>query len=237
MPKLAAVLESLDGIAEPLREFYTEVDGKYVLDADIESHPSTEGLRNTAKQRRAERERVEKELKVFKDLGFTPEQIAELRDAAKEAQKGETGDKPDLDKLRTKWRDEFNKEVAPKLTELEQMRTENRKLKLHDKLAAAFQAEGGRTEDVDLMLKDLVDIADLNEKGEPVLKDAEGDPMAVTLKEFFGKAYKERRANLYNGNTAAGGGARQSNAGGSGDQTIRSLPGSRMIESAFTGKA
>lgn len=47
MAKLQAVLASLDGLAEPLRELYFEQDGKFYLDADIENsdHPSVTRLK------------------------------------------------------------------------------------------------------------------------------------------------------------------------------------------------
>lgn len=46
---LAAVVESLESLPEALHSYYKEIDGKYVLDADIEAHPQVQGLRGAYK--------------------------------------------------------------------------------------------------------------------------------------------------------------------------------------------
>jgi len=236
MARLAAVIDSLDGIAEPLHEFYTQVDGKYVLDADIEAHPQTEGLRKTAKDRRREREEVERELKVYKDLGMSVEDIAAMREQLEKSKTPD--DKPDLDKLRKKWADEIRKEFEPSLKELEAIRNENRTLKLDDKLTQDFLAAGGRKQDIDLMLKDTRSRFDLSDKGVPIVVDEDGDALATSPKDWFANEYKNTRPNLFEGTGAAGGGAQGGRSGGSGaDADVRKLPGARMVESAFAGGA
>lgn len=207
MAKLAAVVDSLEDVPEGQREFYTEANGKFVLDADVEQHPATERLRSTAKARRTEREAAEKELKPFKDLGLTPEEIAELKQRRDDPPKD--GDKPDLDKLKAKWQEEFRRSVEPQLSELEQLRAENRTLKLDDKLVQDFLGAGGDPDSVKLMLLDTRDRFDLDDKGRPIVKDEEGDPLPTTPKDWFAKEYKTVRPNLFTGKVVAGGGAQQ----------------------------
>lgn len=65
---LAAVVETLESVPEVLHSFYKEIDGKFVLDADIESHPQVTGLRGAY---RADHEQVGKlkvQLEKFKDI-------------------------------------------------------------------------------------------------------------------------------------------------------------------------
>lgn len=71
MARLAAVLEPAAHAALPdgQKEFYVESNGKFVLDMDVESHPGVAGLKSTVAATRQERERLEGELKKFKELG------------------------------------------------------------------------------------------------------------------------------------------------------------------------
>lgn len=77
---LASVLEKADyeKLADGLKTagIYVEKDGKYILDADVESHPGVAGLRSTVTNTRQERERLEAELKRFKEVG-DPEKAKE----------------------------------------------------------------------------------------------------------------------------------------------------------------
>lgn len=232
MAKLAAVVESLDAIEdEGARKFYTEQDGKFVLDADVEGHPAVAGLKSTVKAVRGEKELTAKELKAYKDLGFTPEQIAELKEKADRVGK----DNPDFEKLLDKRIKEVETKYAKDIEERDALRKENRTLKLTDKVRAAFLASGGRKADADLAVLDTEAVFDLNDKGKIVVLDEDGDPTGKTPEQYFAEVYKAKRPNLFEGSGASGSGAR-GGAGGSGaDSDVRKLPGARMVEAAFAG--
>lgn len=228
MAKLAAVLDSLDDVAEGVREFYTEVDGRFVLDADVDQHPATEKLRKTASARRREREEVEAQLKEWKDLGATPDEIRELREKARQAI--DKGDKPDLDKLREKWVAEAKKEFEPVVSERDALRTELVKFKLTDRVRADYLAAGGFEEDAELAIKDNEGRFALGEKDKVQVLDEDGDPTGMTPREFFEKVYKKHRPKFFKGTGAAGGGA-TGGSGGSGDADLAKLsPAERLTE-------
>lgn len=55
MAKLAAVVDSLDAVPEGVRELYVESNGRYVLDADVEEHPSVRAMKNALEKERHKR--------------------------------------------------------------------------------------------------------------------------------------------------------------------------------------
>jgi hypothetical protein len=60
---LAAIVESLDAVPEPLREYYKEVEGKFILDANVEEHPNTLGLRKALGTEREEKKKLAEKVK------------------------------------------------------------------------------------------------------------------------------------------------------------------------------
>lgn len=65
---LKAVLENLDGIPEALQGLYKLTDGKYVLDAEVEEHPSVRGLKNALTNVREEHNKAKEALLPFKGV-------------------------------------------------------------------------------------------------------------------------------------------------------------------------
>jgi hypothetical protein len=62
---LATVVETLENIPEGVRPFYKEVDGKFILDADVESHPQVQGLRNAYRSEHEKRKSLDSEKAKF----------------------------------------------------------------------------------------------------------------------------------------------------------------------------
>lgn len=219
MAKLAAVVDSLDGVAEAHRDLYVKGEGdqagKFVLDADVESHPAVAGLKSTVKSTRQEREDARAALKAFKDLGYTPEQIAEIKRKA-EAGAGDKGDE-DFERRVAKRVKEALDKVQPDLDELPKVRAENRKLKLTDKVRGEFILAGGFDEDADDVVRLTEGRFDLDKNGKVVVLDDDGEATSLTPKEWFEKTYKKQKPKLFKGTDASGSGARGgSGAGGSG---------------------
>lgn len=239
MAKLAAVVDSLDGIADAHRDLYTKgEDGKYVLDADVEGHPGVAGLKGALTKERKSRTDLEASLKAFKDLGYTPEQIAEIKRKA-EDKSGDKGD-DDFEKKVAKRVQEALDKVKPDLEERDALKKENRELKLDNELRKDALAAGVLPEEVDEQIYLLVHGKkprfDLSAKGKPVVLDDEGDPTAQSPKEWFEKVLKKAKPRVFAGSGGSGSGSRQSDGGsGAGDADIRKLPGGRMVDAAFAG--
>lgn len=210
MAKLAAVLESLDSVAEPLRELYTEVDGKFVLDADVEGHPAVGGLKSALEKERKERKDLLARIRGAGDPAELDRLKAELEELKGKAA-GES--KPDVEALRKKWDAESATRLQAIERERDQSRAELRQLKLDDRLRLAALDAGVRKS----ALEDVLEVTrrhfDLDDKGRVVVLDDDGDPSSKTVEKFF-EGLKETKSWFFEGAPGAGSGTR--GGGGSG---------------------
>jgi hypothetical protein len=83
---LKAILETLDGIPEALHEYYTLSDGKYILDAEVDSHPAVKGLKNSLTNAREERRVAKEQADRFK--GMDPDKYATMEAHERQIQEG-----------------------------------------------------------------------------------------------------------------------------------------------------
>jgi hypothetical protein len=234
VPKLQAVVTDIGTVPETYRELYQQQGDVFVLDADVEAHPSVNSLRSTMKKERDRANELDKKLKAFGEL--TPEEAAELRELKRKQSEGgekeKEKEKVDLDALRKKWRKEVDDEYAPKLKEIDTLRAENRKLKLEDRVRAQALKSGIVPEDIDDVMLITSKFFDLDEKDRIVVLDEEGDPSSVTLEQFFDEKFKKLKPKYYAGTKASGSGANGSQgAGGSGpavDELNKLPPAERM---------
>jgi hypothetical protein len=81
MPTLKP-FDKLEDAPEGLRPFLIENGGKFVPDYDIEVDPRLAPLKSAFERVKLENSTRGTKLKTFEDLGFTPEQIVELKTAA-----------------------------------------------------------------------------------------------------------------------------------------------------------
>ena len=66
---LKSKLASLDGVPEALQTLYIkQADGTFVLDAEVEDHPSVRGMRSALDSEREERRKAKEALEKFKDI-------------------------------------------------------------------------------------------------------------------------------------------------------------------------
>jgi len=65
--KLKAILDTLDGLDEALKGFYTEKDGKFILNVEGFDPNEAEVLRNTMRRAKDEKKAAEKELNDLKE--------------------------------------------------------------------------------------------------------------------------------------------------------------------------
>lgn len=221
MPRLPGVVESLDAVDEAFRPAYVEQDGKYVLDAEFDGHPVQAKLKRAIATERESRELTAKELKAFKDLGFSPEQIAEIKakaDAAKDDKQ------PDFERVLAKRMQEVEERFKPIVTEAESLRSENRRLKLTDKVRAAAIKAGVIEDEVDDVLRLTEAHFELDKEGRPIVLDDDGDPSDKTPEQWFTEVYKKQRPGRFKGTGGSGSGARGSAGTDAGTGTVTLTP-------------
>jgi len=150
---LKAILETLDGIPEALHEYYTLSDGKYILDAEIDSHPAVKGLKNSLTNAREER-RVAKEL-ADKFKGMDPEKYSAMEAHERQIQEGKLiaeGKVEELLELRTKaLRESMAAETTTHKSNAEKLQTQLDKLVIDNAVQTAAAKHGvkkGAIEDV-----------------------------------------------------------------------------------------
>jgi hypothetical protein len=210
MAKLAAVVDSLDTVPEPLRELYTEVEGKHVLDADIEGHPAVAGLKSA----------LEKERKTAKDAlakaraAGDPAEVERLRTELEELRMQHP--KPDVEKLVAKRLQEFEEKQRPILEERDRIKGELRTLRLDDRVKAAALKAGVFSEDVDDVLLIARRHFDLGEDNKVIVLDDDGDPAGKTPEQWFADVFKQRKPKFFKGADASGTGARGGGSVGEG---------------------
>ena len=74
---LKAVLETLEGVDDAIQSFYTETDGKFVLQVEgVDDHPEVGNLRNAYARTKEDREKAKQDVATLKS------QIAELQKGA-----------------------------------------------------------------------------------------------------------------------------------------------------------
>lgn len=103
MAKLKAFYAKQEEVPKEHVDFYTEKDGKWILDTDVREHPETLALRNALTGEREKASERQKRLEAYEAAGLSPEQIKALdEDAAKlrEEQAKKGGDLETLVKQR-----------------------------------------------------------------------------------------------------------------------------------------
>lgn len=100
---LKAVVETLEGVDDAVKPFYTEADGKFVLAVEgVDDHPEVANLRNAYSRTKEDREKAKGEVATLKaqiaelqksapDTAATQAKLTQLEEqlAAKEAEAGE----------------------------------------------------------------------------------------------------------------------------------------------------
>jgi len=114
---LKKVLDSLDGLDENLQDFYTEKDGKFVLDVEG-GFEDVDGLKSAlAKERenarKAEQARKQRE-KELEDLGMSTDEIKELIQKEQERDQNKQYEKGEFEKLKQQLKEQHQKELEKK---------------------------------------------------------------------------------------------------------------------------
>lgn len=137
MPKLKAVLDTLDGLPEGQKGLYVESeDGKFRLDA--EGIEDVGGLKSTVDKLRKERKELTEKLKKVGDIDT--EEFERLR--AESEQRAEKGD--DLEKRLATAQKKFDREKAELDSKLLARDKKIHQLVAEDKAREAIETAGGR---------------------------------------------------------------------------------------------
>jgi hypothetical protein len=87
MAKLAAVVDSIDAVPEALRDLYVQDGDRFVLDADVEDHPSVRGMKSALEKERSRRAAI-REYAESKGMDMS-DVLAKLEDQARAEREAE----------------------------------------------------------------------------------------------------------------------------------------------------
>lgn len=204
-------------IPKGFEELYEEVDGKWQQKADEEPEekekPEGDGAKKALKAERERAEKAEKKAKELADkLTELSAKLEEHDDEVEGKKHGKTGAemKELREKIRADVRKEFTQQIDDlnaKIKELEPLGTENRTLRLNDRVKAEMLAAGARGERINELFLLSQEEFDLDEEKNPVLKNHPGKALKIFLEGDLKKRYPE----FYKGTDASGGGAKGGN--------------------------
>lgn len=207
--------------AEQREKAFETKDSKWAVDEPVDTAAlKAEGQRAIE----AERAKAEAEEKARKKA---EKELADLKRAQDAKDKGISED--ELKKIR----DDEEKARKPILDENEQLKAENRKLKLNDGVKSLWLKHGGmegREEDaMDALLKR----AELGDKGNIVLKASDGTATVITkpedAKAFF-DSFKTEKPWYFRGADGSGSGADGGSGGGGGSAYDPAAAGKKAAE-------
>lgn len=213
---LKLMIDSLDGVDEALRPLYVEKDGKFALAVD--GVEDTSGLKNALAAERKRAADLEKQTKAWKTLGKTPEEIAELVDAAELKAQTDAERKGEWDKLRAQMNDKHAQDLKLKDETIGQMRKRLQAELVDAKAVSAIASAKGVP---DLLLPHVQRFTKVDDDFNVVVVDAKGDPRVngkgdplsiadlieeMKANEIFGRAFE--------GSGQSGSGMRPNSGGG-----------------------
>jgi DNA-binding transcriptional MerR regulator len=233
---LKLTVDTLDGIDDAIKSLYAERDGKFTLQVDgIED---TAGLKTALQKERKTAGELEKQTKAWKNLGKTPEEIAELLEAQEARAQTDAERKGEWDKLRAQMNEKHAKELSTKEETINQMRRRLESELVDAKAVSAIAAAKGVP---DLLLPIVQRQVKVDENFNVVVVDAKGDPRVnvkgeplnitdliaeMRASEIYGRAFE--------GSGQSGSGTRPSNGtGGTGGRITKADLKERASRASF----
>jgi hypothetical protein len=212
MDVLAPVVDSIDSVAEPLRPFYEERDGKHILRTNVREHPDTLALRKALDEERGNVKSWKQKAAEYEAIGLSATEIADLK-AQHERSKGKGNGDETIETLRKKFQDEW----SPKVTaETERANKAERQLLERDinddNRRAALEADM-LPDEIDDQLRLTRHRFDRKD-GKTIVLDEEGRPDTMTVERFWKEYYKAKKPRVYKGSGASGSGASGGAGGG-----------------------
>ena len=152
MAKLPYTVETLDDIDEAHHDLYEERDGKFFLAVEgLPETPDPTELKTALQKEREARKKYEKQIKAWERVGKTPEEIADLIEAAEERERKKAEEEGDFDKLLAQHRSKWEKEKSDLEAELEAARASERSAIINTSLMAALTKAGATEEGIELL--------------------------------------------------------------------------------------
>jgi hypothetical protein len=233
---LKAIVENLDEVAEPFRPEYEEREGKWYLKVEDGVQVFGAGAKKKADQLLSEKKQIEDKLRRFSIFdGIELDNLdADTLKAALDLHKEHKDKNPNKDqevveKLLKKRDDEWKPKVDEQKERAEKAEAELRRYKLDLVVKDAALKGGVRPERVDYAMRINAHRFDLDEKGNPVILDKDGDPISISLETFWKDEWKTGNEDFYVGHNAGGSGASGSNGRRAGGPDLSKLsPAERM---------
>jgi len=210
MPKLAAVVDSLDVVPEAFREAYTaDGSGKFVLDTDVDAHPAVAGLKKKSAEKIGEAKKLEQQLAALKaGIGdHTPEELAEILAAHRSSEEDRAKKAGEFDKLLAKAIEKTKAEYAPAVQERDELRSKYDALEFKTVVGEAALKAGVDPEKLATVLRAVRDDRIRRGKSGLEVLDAVGETSTKTVEEFFASDFKKEAPYFYLGTDARGSGA------------------------------
>lgn len=219
---LPLVFDSVEQIAEPLREYYEERDGKFHL-AGIEDAGA---LKRALENERRDRKEAKAALEKLK--GIDPDEYARLKQEAEQRETDKIAKKGEWDKLREQLLDKHKTDITAKDGEITSMRSALESHLIDAEATRAIAAAKGSPElllphvrrHVQVIQDDghfVVRVVDKD--GNARIGSSAGEPMTITelVTEMRGSTVFGR---AFDGNGPSGGGAPQSKGGGAATKAV-----------------
>lgn len=212
-------VDSLDSVDESIRGAYVEADGKFNFDPDkyAEIKIQSSGLKKKNSDLINKEKALRESLKKFEPLGdFDEDQLAEFQTWRENKDKTPPDDKSgkgseelqaQFEKALGKEKARFTSELSTRDSRIQELERENKHFKLTVPLRDIAAKAGVIAEDMELVLLDTARRFALNDDGDIVVLDEDGDPTDITPQKFFETLYREQRPKFYAASGAAGSGA------------------------------
>lgn len=196
---LKAVLDSLDGLPDAVKAEYTDNgDGTFKLSVEgADALVDTSGLKKTVKTLREQNATLSAWVKAFPDK--TPEEIADLVKAA-----GTGEGKPDIPKIRKEIADAEERKHKGVYDERDSLAKQLRSLKMTDGLSKLALKAGVFEDRVEDAVEAALKSTDLDDKGNIIVLDEDGEPSAKTPEQFFTETLKAKKAWLFKAPDSSG---------------------------------
>lgn len=186
--------DKLDDIPEEHRSLYIEKDGAWHLDA--EGIEEAGGLSKALAAARREAKTYEAQVKAWKDLGKTPEEIHEMIRAAQEAEEAKARNEGQWDKLRAQLEGNHTKAMADKDAENVRLRKQIEALMVDAAATAQIADAKGSPHLLLPHVQKQTKVVEENGQFTVRVVDAKGDPRLGAKGEFMtiGELVSEMRA-------------------------------------------
>lgn len=217
--ELQFTLDTLEGVDESIQSLYQEQDGKFQLKvAGLPPKEDTTALKNALERQKAsvsalkEKNASLSQFEAYADYEGIGDILPNLDEIIAKA--NAAGDPEGLERAQAK----YKAELAKQQSEFNTLAEENNKLKtsiknssINNDVRAAALAAGAIPEKVDDLLS-LTRASFDNADNETFVRDAEGHPLGVSPKDWFGTVQMEQRPDYFKASGASGSGTR--NTGG-----------------------